>query len=73
MRLKPINYIEIKKIIHELKGKLGRVDCISAKALKILHASISEYLAHIIFLWPEVRKKAEIVPIHKAYVTHCIQ
>lgn len=69
--LYPTNPQEIQTIIKNLKLKSGGIDNINAKTLKTLIKFITDPLVHIINLgismkvWPDVFKKAEIIPIHK--------
>lgn len=74
--LKPTNYIEISRIIDNMKDKSGGVDNINTKVLKTISKNIAEPLAHIFnicitqSIWPDALKKAEVVPIHKGYEKH---
>lgn len=73
--LKP-NQIEIFSIIKNMKNKSGGVDNINTRTLK----AISEYIADPLIyafnlciqqsVWPDILKKAEIVPIFKLKDRH---
>ena len=75
--LNPTNQFEIKKIIHDMKDKLGGVDCMCSKTIKNISAHISLPLEYIFNLcitkskWPRVLKTAEEVPIYKAGDRFC--
>lgn len=72
----PTNPAELANIILNLKLKSGGVDEINTRTIKVLSDFIINPLVHIINLsiekstWPDVLKKAEIIPIHKAGNKH---